>query len=109
MCSSDLMDAMLVISPEHLSRFIDAGWSRAQFIERLSELLVIDSDEIIEGAGGIEDGIPSAFAGNKLPKFRPGGLLVVHAGGPAGLFSAIIGGWLNGAKGSDPVAKEIIL
>ena len=103
------MDAMLVISPEHLSRFIDAGWSRAQFIERLSELLVIDSDEIIEGAGDIEDGIPSAFAGNKLPKFRPGGLLVVHAGGPAGLFSAIIGGWLNGAKGSDPVAKEIIL
>jgi len=103
------MDAMLVVSPEHLSRFIDAGWSRAQFIEKLSELLIIDSDGIIEGAGGIEDGVPSVFAGNKLPKFRPGGLLVVHAGGPAGLFSAIIGGWLNGAKGSDPVTKEIIL
>ena len=103
------MDAMLVISPEHLSRFIDAGWSRAQFIEKLSELLIIDCDEIIEGAGGIEDGIPPGFAGNKLPKFRPGGLLVVHAGGPAGLFSAIIGGWLNGAKGSDPVTKEIAL
>jgi hypothetical protein len=35
--------------------------------------------------------------------------LVVHAGGPAGLFSAIIGGWLNGTKGSDPVTKEITL
>lgn len=103
------MDAMLVVSPEHLSRFTDAGWSRSQFIEKLTELLMIDSDEIIEGAGGIEDGIPSTFGGNQLPKFRPGGLLVVHAGGPAGLFSAIIGGWLNGTKGSDPVTKEITL
>tara|TARA_X000000368_G_scaffold126286_1_gene99196 strand:- start:2240 stop:2563 length:324 start_codon:yes stop_codon:yes gene_type:complete len=103
------MDAMLVVSPEHLSRFTDAGWSRSQFIEKLTELLMIDSDEIIEGAGGIEDGIPSTFGGNQLPKFRPDGLLVVHAGGPAGLFSAIIGGWLNGTKGSDPVTKEITL
>ena len=30
------------------------------------------------------------FADATLPKFRPGGLLLVHAGGGAGLFSAII-------------------
>jgi hypothetical protein len=42
-----------------------------------------------------------------LPKFRPGGLLLVHAGGPAGLFSAIVGGWVNGAPGSDPVTKVV--
>ncbi|MCH2412976.1 MAG: hypothetical protein MK189_08385 [Acidimicrobiales bacterium] len=35
------------------------------------------------------------------------GLLVVHAGGLAGLFSAIIGGWKNGPGGSDPVTREI--
>ena len=67
----------------------------------------VDADTIIAGAGGIDEGLPSDFAGMSLPKFRPGGLLVVHAGGPAGLFSAIIGGWVNGQTGSDPVTKEI--
>jgi hypothetical protein len=42
-----------------------------------------------------------------LPKFRPGGILLVHAGGGAGLFSAIIGGWANGEVGSQPVTKTV--
>ena len=103
------IDAMLVLSPEHLSRFVDAGWDRSRFLTELSELLVIDADDIIVGAHGIDEGIPTGFAGLQLPKFRPGGLLIVHAGGSAGLFSAIIGGWVNGNTGSDPVTKEIQL
>ena len=47
--------------------------------------------------------------GMSLPKFRPDGLLLVQAGGAAGLFSAIIGGWLNGPPGSEPTSKEILL
>ncbi|GIS89864.1 hypothetical protein CM1200mP19_1950 [bacterium] len=53
--------------------------------------LMVESNDILLGpwnrgrAPGI-DGWPA------LPKFRPDGLLVVHAGGPAGLFSAIVGG-----------------
>jgi len=101
------MDAMLVLSPEHMARYRDAGWDRARFTEELSSHLTVDADTIIAGAGGIDEGLPSDFAGMSLPKFRPGGLLVVHAGGPAGLFSAIIGGWVNGQTGSDPVTKEI--
>ena len=42
-----------------------------------------------------------------LPKFRDGGLLFAHAGGGAGLFSAIIGGWAGGAMGSEPVTREV--
>ena len=41
------------------------------------------------------------------PKFRPDGLLLVHAGGTAGMFSAIIGGWINGETGSQPVTREV--
>ena len=37
---------------------------------------------------------------------RPG-LLIVHAGGRAGMFSAIIGGWVAGALGSAPVTREV--
>jgi hypothetical protein len=31
----------------------------------------------------------------------------VHAGGGAGLFSAVIGGWASGAVGSDVVTWEV--
>jgi hypothetical protein len=34
-------------------------------------------------------------------------LLIVHAGGTAGLFSAIIGGWVSGTAGSQPVTRAI--
>jgi hypothetical protein len=51
--------------------------------------------------------MPEGFADSTIPKFRDGGLLLVHAGGGAGLFSSIIGGWANGATGSTPVTKEI--
>jgi hypothetical protein len=101
------MDGMLVLSPEHMVRYRDAGWDRARFLAELTEYLMFGTDEIIAGADGIEDGLPPGLAGHRLPKFRPGGLLVVHAGGPAGLFSAIIGGWMNGPGGSDPVTREI--
>jgi hypothetical protein len=102
------MDAMLVLSPEHMARYRDAGWNRARFIQELSAHLTVDTDTIVAGAGDIDDGLPTGLAGLTLSKFRPGGLLVVHAGGTAGLFSAIIGGWVNGPMGSDPVTKEII-
>ena len=34
-------------------------------------------------------------------------LLIAHAGGRAGMFSAIIGGWVSGAMGSRPVTREV--
>ena len=101
------MDGLLVVSPEHMARFSDAGWDRQRFMEELGRHLVVEADGILAGTGGIEEGLPPDLAGLPLPKFRPGGLLVVHAGGPAGLFSAIIGGWLNGPMGSEPTSREI--
>ena len=103
------MDGLLVVSPEHMARFSDAGWDRQRFMEELGRHLVVEADGILAGTGGIEEGLPPDLAGLTLPKFRPGGLLVVHAGGPAGLFSAIIGGWLNGPMGSEPTSREITL
>ncbi len=101
------MDGLLVVSPEHMARFSDAGWDRQRFMEELGRHLVVEADGILAGTGGIDEGLPPDLAGLTLPKFRPGGLLVVHAGGPAGLFSAIIGGWLNGPMGSEPTSREI--
>ena len=101
-------DAVLVVSPDHGRVFIEAGWSKARLHQELTELLLLPGDEMVVGAGGIAEGVPAALAGSRVPKFRPGGLLIVRAGGGAGLFSAIIAGWAaSGATGSIPVTKEI--
>jgi hypothetical protein len=100
-------DAMLVIGPDHARVFREAGWSKARLRQELDELLTLPGSEVLRGASGISEGMPERFAEGQLPKFRPGGLLIVHAGGTAGLFSAIIGGWVGGAGGSEPVTREV--
>ena len=100
-------DAMLVVGPEHGRVFREAGWSKARLLEEIDARLQLPGAEIVRGAGGIAEGMPEHFRDATLSKFRPGGLLVVHAGGSAGLFSEIIGGWINGELGSQPVTREI--
>ena len=102
------MGAMLIVSPEHARVFAAAGWSKARLRTELEQLLMIDGDELVRGAGGIDEGMPAVMAaGRKLPKFLPGALAIVHAGGTAGMFSAIIEGWVTGAKGSQLTTREV--
>ncbi len=100
-------DALLVVSPEHGRVFRQAGWSKERLLEELTARLQVPGAELVRGAGGIAEGLPASVRDLTLPKFRDGGLLLVHAGGGAGLFSAIIGGWASGPTGSAPVTKEI--
>lgn len=101
-------DAVLVVSPEHSRVFIDAGWSKARLLQELEQLLQYPGEEMIAGAGGIAEGLPESFRDKTIPKFRPGGLLIVRAGGTAGLFSAVIAGWAaSGPVGSIPVTREV--
>lgn len=104
------MDTTLVLCPEHMARFADAGWEKAQFLAELRSHLEIEVDSILRGVDGIDEGIPTGLGleGAILPKFNDGGILIVHAGGPAGLFSSVIGGWVSGPMGSVPVTKEIV-
>jgi hypothetical protein len=101
------MGAMLVVSPEHARVFAAAGWTKARLRAELDALLVTDGGELVRGAGGIEEGMPPALAGQRLPKFRPGDLGIVHAGGSAGMFSAIIEGWVSGERGSQLTTREV--
>jgi hypothetical protein len=100
-------DALLVLSPEHGRVFREAGWDRARLLGELGELLTIPGAEMVRGAGGMAEGVPAALADAPVPKFRPGGLLVAHAGSHAGLFSTVIPGWVSGAMGSDPVTVPV--
>lgn len=102
-------DAMLVISPEHGRVFKEAGWSKARLQQELNQLLLLPGEEVVRGAGGIAEGMPEQFASISIPKFREGGLHIVHAGGTAGLFSAVIGGWpASGDRGSTAVTRQVL-
>jgi hypothetical protein len=100
-------DCLLAVGPEHARVFAQAGWDKARLTARLHELLQIPGSEFARGAGGIAEGMPEKLNGLTLPKFKGDGLLVVHCGSAAGLFSMMIGGWAAGDLGSKPVIQEI--
>ncbi len=100
-------DAVLVVGPEHARVLAEAGWDRERLLAELHARLDRPGSDLVVGAAGMAEGVPEWLADKMLNKFQPGGLLIVHAGGGAGLFSAIIGGWANGAVGSTPVTMEV--
>ncbi|HJP36342.1 MAG TPA: thioredoxin [Gammaproteobacteria bacterium] len=101
-------DAVVVVGPEHGRVFDAAGWTKAEATAALHEHLRIPGRDL---GMGTDDSAATRVAeprGDLLPKFRPGGLQLIRAGGNAGLFSAIIPGWLmKGPLGTDPVTREI--
>jgi len=99
-------DVVLAVSPEHGRLLREAEWSKAHLREELVRRLMLPGAEVVQGAGGIAEGMPETFRAGTWPKFAPENLLVVHAGGSAGLFSAIIPGWI-GRGGSQPVTREV--
>ena len=101
-------DAILVVSPDHSRVYAEAGWDREKILSELYARLNIPGTELVKGALDMAEGLPAKFADRIVPKFKAGGILLAHAGGGAGLFSSIIGGWVNGAMGSTPVTRPVL-
>lgn len=101
--------AILVLSPEHYAIYREAGWDRKRIERALYEATIRPGSELVAGADGVGEGIPASRAGERVPKFHEDGLMIVRAGGAAGLFSAILPGWLAGRKRDElqPVTKEV--
>jgi hypothetical protein len=108
-------EAMMIMTPEHMNVFARSGWSKADFYEALEPLLMMNLKEAVRGAGGMSEGIPdqpgedTVFGSGtaslrKLPSWSP---MIVRAGGGAGGFSAVLEGWVSGAKGSTPITHRI--
>jgi hypothetical protein len=98
---------MLVVCPEHVRTFVNAGWSKARLRTRLHELLTIAPEALLRDVDGCAEGMLPAQVNGPTRKFTDDGLTVVRAGGEAGMFSAIIGGWSGGPGGSRPVTREV--
>lgn len=99
-------DVVIVIGPEHGRVFDQAGWSKADATAALHAATLIEGQALAMGTDTAVGATPAAAG--LLPKFRPGGIHLVRAGGDAGMFSAIIPGWLmKGTLGTDPVTREV--
>lgn len=103
-------DVLLVVCPEHERTFRAASWSKQKLMQEIYARSARLVDEVRPGVGGIAEGTTAFADGTMAPKIRDGGLMIVRAGGGAGMFSGIIAGWsASGEKGSAPVTKEIKL
>jgi hypothetical protein len=104
-------DAMLLVGPEHGRIFKEAGWTREQVQQRLHELTHSPAGELVRGAGGSPEGIEAHWvsdATQPVAKFASADrILLAYAGGDAGLFSMVFGGWAAGEIGSAPVTRSI--
>ena len=114
---------LLVVSPEHARTFEQDGYTKTELRARVQEVTgrplraVLPDDECQKGtptrvlpkAWLGPDGQPTAEALSRpFPKFsRPEDILIVVAGGTAGKFSAVVGGWASGGAGSTAVTREI--
>ena len=106
--SFGMADAIIVISPEHRRVLREGGWTKPNLKQALYDELKTPGADIIRGKDGIAEGMPEKFKDIMLNKFRNDGLHIVGAGGKAGMFSAIISGWLaSGEKGSQMVSQQI--
>ncbi len=102
--------AVVVLSPEHYRIYKEAGWDRKRIERALYEATIRPGRELLAGLDGVGEGVPQERAHENVPKFHEDGLMVVRAGGPAGLFSAILPGWLAGRNRLElqPVTREIV-
>ena len=106
--SFGMADAIIVISPEHRRVLRECGWTKPNLKQALYDELKTPGADIIRGKDGIAEGMPEKFKDILLNKFRDDGLHIVGAGGKAGMFSAIISGWVaSGEKGSQMVSQQI--
>lgn len=110
-------EVLLVIVPEHVDTLARDGYTKDDIRARIQEITarplrdLLAGDEIGEGmlprwfgaAGPTEAQLAQPFS-----KFRnPKDISIVVAGGEAGKFSAVFGGWVSGTLGSVSVSRVI--
>ena len=110
-------EVLLVVCPEHVDTIARDGWSKDDVRARMQEVTarplrdILADDEIGEGMlprwyG--PDGPSPELLEKRFPKFRdPKNINIVVAGGEAGKFSAVFGGWVSGPMGSNSVSRKI--
>lgn len=107
-------EALVVLSPEHVQTIKREGWSKTDVRQFLfdhtgvpvREYRVEDGGEGTEGVGKYDE--VTIDGESCYRKFsEPASIHIVVAGGTAGKFSAVIGGWHAGPRGSQMVTYPV--
>jgi peroxiredoxin len=107
------VDAVVVLCPEHAATLHADGFSKRAARDFLFEHTGVPLRAFEhEGTEGTQDrGALEEILIDGEPHYRkfadPSQIQIVVAGGTAGKFSAVLGGWLAGAKGSQSVTYPI--
>ena len=109
-----MASAVVVLSPEHARTIHRAGWTKLQAREFLFEntgvpVRAYEDAPDAEGSQLISKYQEILINGERCyQKFRsPDSIRIVVAGGTAGKFSAVIGSWAVGPRGSEMVTYPI--
>jgi hypothetical protein len=111
-------DILLVISPEHVDTIWHDRWTKEDIRRRIQEITARPLRELLpnEDYGGLgaaadpnrERKRSEEELNRKIPKFQSTkNINIVVAGGPAGKWSAMFGGWASGPWGSIPTSRKI--
>jgi hypothetical protein len=111
-------DILLVISPEHVDTIWHDRWSKEDIRRRIQEITArplrdLLPNEDYAGIGALPDQAnqrqrSEEELNKKIPKFQSTkNIHIVVAGGPAGKWSAMFGGWASGIYGSVPTSRKI--
>jgi peroxiredoxin len=107
-------EAVVVLSPEHARTIHRAGWSKRQALEFLFEntgvpVRAYEDAPDAEGSQLVSKYKEILIRGERCyQKFRaPESIRILVAGGTAGKFSAVIGSWAAGPRGSEMVTYPI--
>tara|TARA_B100001123_G_scaffold163674_1_gene188579 strand:+ start:16870 stop:18516 length:1647 start_codon:yes stop_codon:yes gene_type:complete len=116
-------EVLLVVSPEHNHTFGRGGYTKDILRERIQEVTSRPLRELLPDRN-CEKGTPLSVLPKEwktsdgsvtedalsqpFPKFLdPKDILIIVAGGEAGKFSAVVGGWAAGGLGSIAVTREV--
>jgi hypothetical protein len=111
-------DILLVISPEHVDTLWNDHWSKEDVRRQIQHITSRPLRELLPtddfgGLGALPDQAKQKKRSEeelskRIPKFQSTkNINMVVAGGPAGKFSVMFGGWASGIYGSVPTSRKI--
>jgi peroxiredoxin len=106
-------EAVVVLCPEHVRTLVRSGFTKDSARDWLFEQTGVPVREFEDGDGeGVQyAGMYQRVTIDGVPCYRkfaqPAQIRIVVAGGTAGKFSAVIGSWATGARGSQMVSYPI--
>ena len=111
-------DVLMVISPEHADTIGRDKWSKEDVRVQMQNVTARPLRELLPtddfgGLGALPDQVKQRVRteeelDKKIPKFQSTkNIHIVVAGGPAGKFSAMFGGWASGIYGSVPTSRKV--